>query len=78
VGPHLTPDDVVGWRQVERGARPAQAVLLVEERGAYLGGEPATRWRFLAFLRARSEHTGGYTSAEAKRVAATLLQIFCL
>src|SRR5882724_4166879 len=41
----LTPDDGGGWRQVERGARPAQAV----------------------------EHTGGYTSAEAKRAAATLL-----
>jgi hypothetical protein len=31
----------VGWIQVERGARPAQAVILVEEKDAYLGGEPA-------------------------------------
>src|SRR5216683_2473832 len=43
----LTPDGG-GWRQVERGARPAQAVILVEERDAYLGGEPATDGRFLA------------------------------
>src|SRR5207245_2764889 len=69
----LTPDDGGGWRQVERGARPAQAVILVEERDAYLGGEPATDGRFLASFAHALEHTGGYTSAEAKRVAATLL-----
>ena len=69
----LTPDDGGGWRQVERGARPAQAVILVEERDAYLGGEPATDERFLGSFAHALEHTGGYTSAEAKRVAATLL-----
>jgi hypothetical protein len=69
----LTPDDGGGWRQVERGARPAQAVILVEERDAYLGGEPATDGRFLGSFAHALEHTGGYTSAEAKRVAATLL-----
>src|SRR2546422_10401503 len=69
----LTPDDGGGWLQVERGARPAQAVILVEEREAYLGGEPATDGRFLASFAHALEHTGGYTSAEAKRVAATLL-----
>jgi hypothetical protein len=69
----LTPDDGGGWRQVERGARPAQAVILVEERDAYLGGEPATDGRFLASFAHALEHTGGYTSAEAKRMAATLL-----
>src|ERR1700761_7797264 len=37
----LTPCDDGGWTQVERGARPAQAVVLVEERDAYLGSEPA-------------------------------------
>jgi hypothetical protein len=67
------PDDGSGWRQVERGARPAQSVILVEERDAYLGGEPATDGRFLASFAHALEHTGGYTSAEAKRVAATLL-----
>jgi len=48
-------------------------VILVEERGAYLGGEPATDGRFLASFAHALEHTGGYTSAEAKRMAATLL-----
>src|SRR6266481_4633335 len=44
----LTPGDGGGWIQVERGARPAQAVILVEERDAYLGGAPADDGRFLA------------------------------
>src|SRR6202790_5184461 len=69
----LTPHDGGGWLQVERGARPAQAVILVEERDAYRGGEPATDGRFLASFAHALEHTGRYTSAEAKRVAARLL-----
>jgi hypothetical protein len=68
----LTPGDG-GWIQVERGARPAQAVILVEERDAYLGGDPADDGRFLAAFAHALEHTGGYTPAEAKRVAGTLL-----
>jgi hypothetical protein len=62
-----------GWIQVERGARPAQAVILVEERDAYLAGEPANDERFLAGFSHALEHTGGYTPGEAKRVAGTLL-----
>src|ERR1700687_4233 len=69
----LTPGDGGGWIQVERGARPAQAVILVEEKDAYLGGEPADDERFLAAFAHALEHTGGYSSAEAKRVAGTLL-----
>src|SRR5712664_317683 len=69
----LTPGEGGGWIQVERGARPAQAVILVEERDAYLGGEPANDERFLAAFAHALEHTGGYTPAEAKRVAGTLL-----
>jgi Domain of unknown function (DUF4331) len=69
----LTPGDGGGWIQVERGARPAQAVVLVEERDAYLGGEPADDGRFLAGFAHALEHTGGYTPAEAKRVAGTML-----
>jgi Domain of unknown function (DUF4331) len=69
----LTPGDGGGWIQVERGARPAQAVVLVEERDAYLGGEPADDERFLAGFAHALEHTGGYTPVEAKRVAGTLL-----
>jgi len=69
----LTPGDGGSWIQVERGARPAQAVILIEERDAYLGGEPADDERFLAAFAHALEHTGGYTPAEAKRVAGTLL-----
>jgi hypothetical protein len=69
----LTPDDGGGWIQVERGARPAQAVILVEERDAYLAGEPEDDERFLSSFAHALEHTGGYSPAEAKRVAGTLL-----
>jgi hypothetical protein len=68
----LAPGDN-GWIQVERGARPAQAVILVEERDAYLAGEPADDGRFLAGFAHALEHTGGYAPVEAKRVAGTLL-----
>src|SRR5438105_9917142 len=60
------------WIQVERGARPAQAVILVEERDAYLGGEPADDERFLAAFAHALEHTGAYTRAQPSRGAATL------
>jgi hypothetical protein len=69
----LTQDSGGGWIQVERGARPAQAVLIVEERDAYLRGEPADDGRFLAGFAHALEHTGGYTPADAKRAAGTLL-----
>src|SRR5579864_8949095 len=69
----LTRGEGGGWIQVERGARPAQAVILVEERDAYLAGEPADDERFLAAFAHALEHTGGYSAAEAKRVAGTLL-----
>jgi hypothetical protein len=69
----LTPGDGGGWIQVECGARSAQALILVEERDAYLAGEPADDERFLAGFAHALEHTGGYTPAEAKRVAGTLL-----
>lgn len=65
-----------GWIQVERGARPAQAVILVEEKDAYLTGEPADDERFLAAFAHALEHTGGYAPAEARRVAGTLLPDF--
>jgi hypothetical protein len=69
----LLPSDGGGWIQVERGARPAQAVILVEERDAYLGSEPANDERFLAGFAHALEHTGGYSPVEAKRVARILL-----
>ncbi len=68
----LVPGDG-GWIQVERGARPAQAVILVEEKDAYLASEPAHDARFVPAFAHALEHTGGYTPAEAKRVAETLL-----
>jgi hypothetical protein len=69
----LTPSDHGGWIQVERGARPAQAVILVDEKDAYLAGEPADDERFLAPFAHALEHTGKYTPAEATRLAGTLL-----
>src|SRR5207244_4749707 len=43
----LTRGDGDGWIQVERGARPAQAVILVEERHAYIVGELVIDERFI-------------------------------
>ena len=63
-----------GWIQADRGALPAQAVLLVgAERDAYLAGEPANDARFVTVFAHALEHTGGYTPEEARRVAGTLL-----
>ena len=56
----LVPDDGGGCIQVERGARPAQAVILVEEKDAYLVGEPAHDARFVPAFAHALEHTGGY------------------
>ena len=69
----LVPDKHGRWIQVERGARPSQGVILVEERDAYLSGEPVDDQRFLAGFAHALEHTGGYAPNEAKRVAETLL-----
>src|ERR1700719_2452128 len=68
----LAPGDGGGWIQAERGARPAQAVLLVEERDSYLAGEPADDERFLSAFAHALEHTGGYPPVEARRGAGTL------
>jgi hypothetical protein len=62
------------WVQVDRGALPAQAVVLVgAERDAYLAGQPADDARFLDVFAHALRHTGGYSRTEAKRVARTLL-----
>jgi Domain of unknown function (DUF4331) len=63
------------WVQADRGGLPAQAVFLVggAERDAYLAGEPAEDARFVGVFAHALEHAGGYTSEEARRVAATLL-----
>src|SRR4029453_3569732 len=62
------------WVQADRGALPAQAVILVgTEREAYLAGEPADDARFVPVFAHALEHVGGYTPEEARRVAGTLL-----
>jgi len=63
-----------GWVQAERGARPAQAVILLDgEREAYLAGGPGDDARFVDYFAHALEHTGGYSPANARRVARTLL-----
>lgn len=62
------------WVQADRGARPSQAVFLPgDERDAYLTAGPADDARFIAVFAHSLEHIGGYSSMEARRVAATLL-----
>jgi len=73
----LVQSDDGAWIQVERGARPLQLFLVLglseAEREAYLTGEPANDARFLGPFAHALEHTGGYTSEEATRVAMTML-----
>jgi len=62
------------WVQADRGALPSQSIFLTgEEKGTYLAGEPADDARFIAVFAHSLQHTGGYTPAEATRVARTLL-----
>jgi hypothetical protein len=62
------------WVQVERGARPQQAVFLPgSESAAYLAGQPSDDARFVPVFAHALEHTGGYSPAEAVRVASALL-----
>lgn len=63
-----------GWVQADRGALPQQAIFLTGEgRDAYLSAQPAEDARFVAVFAHSLEHAGGYTPAEARRVAITLL-----
>jgi len=60
--------------QADRGARSNQTPFLAgEANAAYLAAEPADDARFIPVFAHALEHTGGYTSAEATRVAGTLL-----
>jgi Domain of unknown function (DUF4331) len=62
------------WIQADRGARANQTPFLAgEQNAAYLAAEPADDARFIPVFAHALEHTGGYTSAEATRVAGTLL-----
>jgi hypothetical protein len=62
------------WVQADRGARPNQTPFLAgEQNAAYLAAEPSDDARFVPVFAHALEHTGGYTPAEATRVAGTLL-----
>jgi len=62
------------WVQADRGARSNQTPFLAgEQNAAYLAAEPAGDARFIPVFAHALEHTGGYTTAEATRVAGTLL-----
>jgi len=60
--------------QADRGARSSQSVFLPgDDRDAYLSAQPADDARFIATFAHSLEHAGGYSPAEAQRVAGTLL-----
>lgn len=62
------------WIQADRGALPSQSVFLPgDERDAYLSAEPAGDARFITAFAHSLEHAGGYSPAEARQVASTLL-----
>jgi hypothetical protein len=62
------------WVQADRGARTNQTPFLAgEQNAAYLAGKPADDARFVPVFAHALEHTGGYTPAEATRVAGTML-----
>jgi len=62
------------WVQADRGARSNQTPFLAgEANAAYLAAEPVDDARFIPVFAHALEHTGGYTPAEATRVAGTLL-----
>jgi hypothetical protein len=62
------------WVQADRGARTNQTPFLAgEQNAAYLAAEPAGDARFVPVFAHALEHAGGYTPAEATRVAGTML-----
>ena len=62
------------WVQADRGARSNQTPFLAgEQNAAYRAAEPKDDARFIPVFAHALEHTGGYTSAEATRVAGIML-----
>jgi len=62
------------WVQADRGARSNQTPFLAgEQNAAYLAAEPAGDAGFVPVFAHALEHSGGYTPAEATRVAGTML-----
>ncbi|KLD64914.1 DUF4331 family protein [Dyella japonica] len=72
---HRTLNRVDGqWVQADRTARPSQEVFLAgDQKSLYLASEPAQDARFIPTFAHSLEHTGGYTPAEATRVATSML-----
>jgi hypothetical protein len=72
---HRTLDCGSGsWVQADRGALPSQSVFLTgDEKADYLAAQPADDARFVPVFAHSLEHTGGYTLAEATRLAKTIL-----
>jgi hypothetical protein len=72
---HRTLDRGSGkWVQTDRGARPSQTPFLGGEMlNAYLAAAPADDAQFVSGFAHALEHTGGYSPADATRVAKTLL-----
>jgi len=72
---HRSLDGTSGsWVQADRGALPSQSIFLSgEHKAEYLAAEPANDARFIPVFAHSLEHTGGYSSEEATRVAKTLL-----
>jgi hypothetical protein len=72
---HRTLDGTSGdWVQSDRGALPSQSVFLPgEHRADYLAAEPVNDTSFIPIFAHSLEHTGGYTSEQATRVAKALL-----
>jgi hypothetical protein len=70
-----TMDGGVGrYVQMERGARPQQAVFLPgDQQGDYMAGEPVDDARFIGTFAHSLEHAGGYAPEEAQQVARSLL-----
>ncbi len=62
------------WVQAERGARPSQTpVLTGDQNTAYRAARPAGDAAFIPVFAHSLEHTGGFSTEEATRVAKTLL-----
>ena len=62
------------WVQADRGALPSQSVFLSgDHKAEYLAAEPSGDARFIPVFAHSLEHTGGYTSEEASRLAKALL-----
>jgi hypothetical protein len=72
---HRTLDGSSGsWVQADRGALPSQSIFLSgEHKAEYLAGDPAEDARYIPVFAHSLEHTGGYSTEEATRVAKTLL-----